>query len=128
MNIKITQEQARLPVTVFHVEDRVNLGNAEELMKAAQQAYDQGTRDLVIDLGEVPSITSAGLRALLFILKLLQTEAASGSQTQEVSPPQKSAHLKLANPSDQIRMVLKTAGFERYLAIYDSTEEALASY
>lgn len=128
MNIKITQEQARLPVTVFHLEDRVNLGNAEELMKTAQQAYDNGTRDLVIDLSEVPSITSAGLRALLFILKLLQTEAVSSSQTQEAGSPQKSAHLKLANPSDQIRMVLKTAGFERYLAIYDSTEEALASY
>jgi anti-anti-sigma regulatory factor len=113
---------------VFHLEDRVNLGNADELMKTAQQAYDKGTRDLVINLSEVPSITSAGLRALLFIFKLLETEAISGNQTQEAGPPQKSAHLKLANPSDQIRLVLKTAGFDRYIAIYDSTEEALASY
>jgi anti-anti-sigma factor len=122
MKIDITQEQARLPVTVFRLDDRVNMGNAEELIETAQGAYDKGMRDLVIDLEEVPSITSAGLRALLAILKMLGTESGADSQTQ------KSAHLKLIHPSNQVRMVLKTAGFDRYIDIYDTKEEALASY
>ena len=50
--VKISQAQGRIPVTVFHLQERVNLGNFAELEETAKEAYNNGMRDLVIDLGE----------------------------------------------------------------------------
>ena len=62
MNIRVSQEQGRVPITVYRLEGRVNLGNADELERMAQQAHADGMRDLIIDLETVTSLTSAGMR------------------------------------------------------------------
>ena len=61
--IQITQRQGRVPVTIFQLLDRINLGNFAELEKISKGAYDSGTRDLVIDLSQIESLTSIGVRA-----------------------------------------------------------------
>ncbi|NTW12368.1 MAG: hypothetical protein HGA30_03555, partial [Anaerolineales bacterium] len=48
--VKVTQMQGRVPVTVFHIQDRINLGNYKLMEDAAREAFENGTRDLVIDL------------------------------------------------------------------------------
>jgi len=123
MNITISQEQARVPVTVFRVEGRINLGNADELTRKAQKAYQDGMRDLILDLSGVESLTSAGLRAILTILKMLGTDSSN-----HVSPSGKSPHIKLLNPTEYVLITMRTAGFDRYLEIYESLPEALASF
>ena len=123
MNITVSQEQGLVPITVFHVEGRVNLGNADELTRKAQKAQEEGMRDLILDLSEVESLTSAGLRAILTILKMLGTESGQG----EVAGG-KSRHLKLVRPSPYVLVTLTTAGFDRYLEIYESMPEAVASF
>ena len=42
--------------------------------------------------------------------------------------PKKSAYLKLMNVSPDVRNVLRIAGFEDYLEIYNNQEEALAAF
>ena len=126
MEITVLQEQGRVPVTVFRVEGRINLGNADELTKMAGEAYKYGMRNLLIDLAQVDSLTSAGLRSILSILKLLGT--GSGDPGSEAKPIGKSPHLKILNPSASVLMVLKTAGFDRYIETYDNLQEALASF
>jgi hypothetical protein len=73
--VDISQTQGRIPVTVFQLQDRVNLGNYKELEQTAQQAYDNGMRDLVIDLSQTPSLTSIGIRALVVIHKILMKDS-----------------------------------------------------
>ena len=127
--IKISGRQ---PVTILHALDRINMGNAGQLEQAARTAYQKGQRNLVIDLTAVPSITSAGLRAILVIYKLLGSEranmtgsaAGSGSAIQ----PAKSAHLKILNASPEVLNVLHIAGFDSYLEFYTDQEEVIASY
>lgn len=126
MKITVTQERGLVPVTVFRIEGRINLGNADELTSMAEEAYKLGMRNLLIDLTEVDSLTSAGLRAILSIMKLLGT--GSGDSKSETKPVGKSPHLKLLNPSPYVLMVLKTAGFDRYIETYDHLQEALASF
>ena len=60
--VQISQAQGRIPVTVFQLQDRVNLGNFTELEQAARDEFDTGMRDLVIDLSQTPSLTSIGVR------------------------------------------------------------------
>ena len=105
---------------------------SNQLEQAAREAYQQGNRNLLIDLSEVPSITSAGLRAILVIYKLLGSERSnhvgSGTSSGSTDQPAKSAYLKLLNVSPEVRKVLRIAGFEDYLEIYDDQDEAIASF
>jgi anti-anti-sigma factor len=112
--VQVSQAQGRVPVTVFQLQDRVNLGNFAELEKAAKDAYDQGMRDLVIDLSKTPSLTSIGIRALVIIHKMLSPESAK--------------HLKLAGPILSIREMLDIAGITQFVEIFDTVEDAVASF
>jgi anti-anti-sigma factor len=76
-------------------------------------------RNLLIDLSGVDSLSSAGLRALLGISKMLDGGAGGGG---------KSAHLKLLSPQQQIRRVLNIAGFENLFDIFEDRDKALESF
>ena len=113
--VQIIQAQGRIPVTVFQLQDRVNLGNYKELEETARDAVEKGTRDLVIDLSQTPSLTSIGIRALVVIHKLLTS-------------PDGSVHFKLAGPSEPMREMLTIAGIAQFINIYDSVKEAVDSF
>jgi anti-anti-sigma factor len=113
--VEISQKEGRVPVTVFHIKDRVNLGNYAELEVTAKSAYQDGMRDLVIDLSETPSLTSIGVRALVLIHKMLSKDGGT-------------KHLKLAGPIPNIRDMLHISGVTQYIEIYDTVDEAVASF
>lgn len=112
--VKISQAQGRVPVTVFQLQDRVNLGNFAELEEKAKEAYNNGMRDLVLDLGQTVSLTSIGIRAIVIIHKMLATDGGK--------------HLKIANPMPYIREMLDIAGVSQSIEVYDTVEEAVASF
>ena len=112
--ITISQQQGRIPVTIFQLQDRINLGNFAELEKIVKDAYEAGTRDLVIDLSRVEALSSIGVRALVIVHKLLSTDGKK--------------HLKLAGLSSVMHDVLDIAGITQFLDVYDTVEEAVASF
>lgn len=112
--VQVSQTQGRIPVTVFQLQDRVNLGNFSQLEEAAKEAYNSGTRDLVVDLSQTPSLTSIGVRALIIIHKMLSADRGK--------------HLKLAGPLPEIRDMLDIAGVTQYIDIYDTVDDAVASF
>jgi anti-anti-sigma regulatory factor len=128
--VTVSQAQGREPVTVLHIHDRINLGNVHEMDKAARDAYAAGARNLVIDLAEAPSITSAGLGALLALYKLLGRDTPSGDPQPVAAPdkPWKSTRLKLCNVSTHVREVLTIAGMNEYLEIHEGVAAAVASF
>ena len=132
MDIIVSQMQGRVPVTVLRINERVNLGNATALEETARIAFQNGMRDLVIDLTDVPSITSAGLRTIQVINKLLNPDPAevsdAAARTQPAGESLKSRHLKLVNPSPYVLRVLQTAGFDTFLDIHDSVQDAIDSF
>ena len=112
--VEVSQVQGNVPVTVFQIKDRVNLGNYKELEASAKEAYDNGTRDLVVDLSKSDSLTSIGIRALVVIHKMLAAEGG--------------AHLKLAGVSEPIRDMLGVAGITQFIELYDTVDEAVAAF
>lgn len=115
--VKVSQAEGRVPVTIFELQDRVNLGNTAELEQAGRDAYANGTRDLILDISKVDSFTSAGIRALLVIYKLLAGEEG-----------RKSKHVKLVSPTRYVREVLEVSGVADSIEIFDTLEEAIASF
>ncbi len=114
--VTVTQTCGRVPVTVFQLGDRINMGNSEEFEQAAKGANAAGGRNMILDLSKVPSLTSAGIRTILGIHKML----AEAKDSME--------HLKLVNPMPAVREVLDIAGLLKYIGIYGSVEEAVASF
>jgi anti-anti-sigma factor len=112
--VRISQAQGRVPVTIFHLQDRINLGNFAELEESAKEAHNNGMRDLVMDLSQTVSLTSIGIRAIVIIHKMLSTDGKK--------------HLKIANPAPYIREMLDISGVTQYIEIYDSVDEAVASF
>ena len=112
--VAVSQAQGRVPVTVFQLQDRVNLGNFKELEQTARDAFDNGMRNLVVDMSETPSMTSIGIRALVVIHKMLSTNGGK--------------HFKLAGVSEPIRDMLEVAGITQFIEIYDTVDEAVASF
>ena len=113
-SIQISQVQGSVPITVFHMPDRVNLGNFAELEECAKEAYHNGTRDLVMDLSQTVSLTSIGIRAIVVIHKMLATDGKK--------------HLKVAAPMPYLREMLDVSGVTQYIEIYDTVAEAVASF
>jgi anti-anti-sigma regulatory factor len=130
MEIIVTQEQGRVPITGFEVSGFINLGTASQLEEEARQAYDQGMRYLLIDLSGVGSMSSAGLRSVLVISKMLANDR--GDQTTEEgaleNETMKSPYLKLLNPQPGIQRVLNIAGFDKFVDIYEDKTQAINSF
>ena len=112
--VQISKVEGRVPVTIFQLQDRVNLGNFAELEQTAKDSYEAGMHDLIIDLSQTPSLTSIGVRAIVVIHRMLSAD--------------KEKHLKLAGPIPYIREMLGIAGITQFIEIYDTVDEAVASF
>ncbi|MBI5304975.1 MAG: STAS domain-containing protein [Chloroflexi bacterium] len=119
MDIILAQETGRVPVTLFRLQGQLNLGSVAQLEAHAKQAYDSGARYLLIDLSGVSSLTSAGMRAVLAIVKQFDTESGKSKVSRNV---------KLLNPPANILRVLTIAGFDSFIEIHDDLRKAVASF
>jgi anti-anti-sigma factor len=130
MEIIVSQEQGRVSVTVFRVKGEINAATYEQLQKRAEEVVAAGTRDLLIDLTEVPYMSSAGLRALNHIFNLLDRDANMSEAVRKgvANGTYKSPHLKLLNPTPRVLEALRMAGFDMFLEIHHSHADALASF
>ncbi len=132
MEIRVEQAQGRVPVTVFHIVGSIHLGNAEQLETQARAAIAAGTRNILFDLTDVPTMTSAGLRVLHLLYKLLGGNASQKASAEHRSDLDagmaKSEHLKLVNASPSLLRVLGIAGFDTFLEIHNNLPDAVASF
>ena len=132
MDIAVSNEQGRVPVTVFRIEGEIGAKSYEQLETQAREAFEAGMRNLLLDLSEVSYISSAGLRALHYIFTLLRTEspdesdAAMGQGLRDGTF--KSPHLKLLNPQADALRALSVAGYDMFLEIYHDRRKAIASF
>jgi anti-anti-sigma factor len=132
MDIAVSHEQGRVPLTVFRVTGEINAHTYPQLQTAAEQAFQAGMRHLLLDLSDVTYITSAGLRALHQIFTLLQTESSAESNASIHQGLRDgtftSSHLKLLNPQPTVLTVLHTAGFDMYIEIHRNLKDAVTSF
>jgi anti-anti-sigma factor len=119
-DLKISSEdiQGDLPVTVFRLRGWLDAQSEEQLLEAARTAYDGGARYLLIDMRDLDTLTSAGMRALQ---KVYQIFTPKDEQF-------KLAHLKLCNAPPQIYHVLGITGFLQNIPMYESEAAALMSF
>lgn len=118
LRISSEQRQADVPVTVFHVRGWLDAQSEEQLLEAARTSYDEGARYLLIDMSELDTLTSAGMRALQKVYQIFTPKEDHF----------KVAHLKLCNAPPQIYNVLGITGFLHNIPMYESMDVALQSF
>lgn len=109
-NLTIDSSQSGTGVVITPT-GRIDGSNATKFQDAVLKEVSRGNGALVVDLGSLDYISSAGLRVLLLAAKRLQTADRSFS---------------LCNVRDHILEVLNISGFSEILAIHSTREEALA--
>ena len=118
--LKITQEQVQgiVPVTVFRLRGWLDAQGEESLLAAARDTYDAGSRFLLLDLSEVDTLTSAGMRAMQKVYKLY-TPADEHFKVSRV---------KLCNAPPQVYHVLGVTGFLQNIPNYENEQAAIDSF
>lgn len=118
--LKITKEQLQgnVPVTVLHLNGWLDAQSEELLFAEARDAYNAGGRFILIDLAEVDTLTSAGMRALQKVYKLFTPDDGLS----------KVARVKLCNAPPQVYHVLKITGFLHNIPNYETTQGAIDSF
>jgi len=106
-----TSEMKR--VQLFEVIGRVDSNNANELGSALDEVVDDGKTNLVLDLGGVEYMSSAGLREMVRVLKRVKRSGGD---------------LRIASPSDRVREVLELAGLDTIFEVYPTQVEAVGSF
>lgn len=112
------QVQARVPVTVFRLRGWLDAQSEAQLVDTARSAYDAGARFLLLDLSELDTMTSAGIRAVQRVFQMFTPKEESF----------KVSHLKLASAPPQIYHVLGITGFLQNVPMYESVQDAVASF
>jgi anti-anti-sigma factor len=131
MEITVTQEQNRVPVSVLHVAGKTDSASAEILQKKAMEIIDGGARYLIFDLSEVPYMSSAGLRVLQEVFNKLRSVAPDESDKDMhrhiADGSYQLPNLKIVNPTPEVMEVLKMSGFDMLISIEKDLKKALAS-
>ena len=135
MEIKVSQEQGNVPVSVIHIKGDLDASSYLELVNTAQKLYNAGVRSLLLDLTDLDFISSAGLASLHIVTKLFRGEKADsedGWGTYKEFDRDREAgmqsHVKLLNPSADIDNVLETVGFKQFFEVYTDLNEAVQSF
>jgi anti-anti-sigma factor len=134
MEIKVSTENGRVPVTVMHVDGNIDSSTYEQFQSAAKKLIDEGARYLLVDLSHAPFVSSAGLRALHTIFNELRARNPESSLSDEQvrkgisAGTYKSPHLKLLNLSPETRTAFETSGFDMYIDTFRDRNAALASF
>ncbi len=120
ITLKITKEQVqgKVLVTVFHLRGWLDAQSEGLLLNAAQDAYTEGSRFLLIDLEEVDTLTSAGMRAIQKVYKIY-TPAEEHFKV---------SYVKLCNAPPQVYHVLGITGFLQNIPNYESQQAAVDAF
>lgn len=135
MEINVSQEKGTVPVSVVHVKGDLDASSYLQLVEETQKLYNEGVRNLLLDLSELDFISSAGLASLHIITKMFRGEKADPEDgwgtyrsmgRDRESGLQK--NIKLLNPSTPVDQVLETVGFKQFFEVYTDLDQAVQSF
>jgi len=136
MNLTVSTQQGRVPVTVVQLEGKLDSNSFQRLINEAKKAYEGGARDLVIDMTKLTYISSAGIVSLHSTAKLFRGEempdpekgwnAIRAAERDRTSGLQK--HVKLCAVPAEVRSVLDVVGFSNFFEMLPDAQSAVASF
>jgi len=134
MEIKVSTQNGRVPITILHVDGSLDSANYNLFQTKADEAIKGGARYILVDLSHSPYVSSGGLRAIHHIFEELNAIHPDATLNNEdikkgiYNGTYKSPYLKVVNLSEKSEYVFKTTGFDMYLESFDDMKKAIASF
>ena len=134
MEITVSFHQANEPVAVMNIKGNVDASNYIEIVNKAQEIYNNPVRNLILDLSDVPFISSAGLVAIHKIALIYsggkQEVEQEGKETRPDFTHNANARkrVKLLNPQPDVDKTLETTGLKLFFKVFDNLDTALKSF
>jgi anti-anti-sigma regulatory factor len=134
MQISVSHEQGN--VAVLQVVGQLDGQSYQDLIMKAQEIIGGGAKNILLDMGELTYISSAGLVSLHAISMLLRGEKTpdpeQGWSTLKSMDRTRDGgmqkNLKLLNPPQQVVAVLDMVGFSDFFEIFTDKQKAINSF
>ncbi|HLO34208.1 MAG TPA: STAS domain-containing protein [Anaerolineales bacterium] len=128
MNITVNTQQAREPIAVMRLQGSIDASNFVQIVDKAREIYQNPASNLVIDLSEVPSISSTGLAAIHKIALLFSGVPEEKTHPDLTHNSNARKHVKLLSPQPAVDKALETAGLKLFFKVFHDLESALNSF
>ncbi len=136
MEITVSQEQGRISVSVIKLAGHLDGQTYESLISKAREIVEAGSRNILLDLGELTYISSAGLVSLHTIALMTRGEELPdlehGWSTLKSMDRTRDGglqkNLKLLNPRPEITSVLDMVGFAAFFESFTDRQKAIDSF
>jgi len=106
-------EETQSGVNIFKLNGRLDSNTSQGFEKRIFQAIDDGSKSMIIDFKDLDYISSAGLRVILKATKALKREEGK---------------MMLCDMQDYVKEVFEIAGFDSFLPIVGTMDDALQSF
>jgi len=136
VDITVSTQQGSVPVTIVQPHGDLDASNYRELVDKVEDLIKGGAKDFLIDLSDVPFMSSAGLVALHSVAITLRGEKPVDPQTgwatlksmegSRIAGLQK--HIKLLSPQKYVADTFDKAGFSQFLETFTDVATAVASF
>jgi anti-anti-sigma factor len=136
MEFTITTLRGKVPVMVVKPHGDMDASNYTELVKKVEGLINDGSLDFLIDLSDVPFMSSAGLVALHSLARTLRGDNTIDPKTgwamlKSISAsrdhgPQE--HIKLLSPQANVAETIEKAGFNQFFTVFTDMKAALESF
>jgi len=136
MEITVSKEQGRVPVTILRVAGQLDGQTYQQLIDRARHESAAGAQSILLDLGDLTYISSAGLVALHAIALLMRGESIPDPENgwNALKAMDRGLdggvqrNLKLLNPRPEVASVLDMVGFSAFFEVYTDKQKAVGSY
>ena len=136
MNLTEDRVQTPVPITIVRIQGDVDGSNYRQLIDRMREVYAAGARRLLIDLGGVPFMSSAGLVALHTIVQLFQEKPLPNPEggwgairaLEDAARDGKQPFVKLLRPQPRVTTVLDQTGLLPFFDVHTDEAAALASF
>jgi anti-anti-sigma regulatory factor len=136
MKITVSTQQGKVPVTVVQPHGDIDASNYTELVNKVGGLIKNGAQDFLIDLSDVPFMSSAGLVALHSIAITLRGEKPVDPQSgwaalKAMEPGRQKGvqqHVKILNPQQYVLDTFEKAGFTQFFEVFADLNKAVSSF
>jgi anti-anti-sigma regulatory factor len=114
----------------------LDASNYREVIAKVGEVYDDGARDLLLDLSDLSFMASSGLVALLSVALIMRGAEPPDPEHgwgafRTIAKEREGGleeHCKILNPQPSVDKALQITGFNAYLEAYTDLDAALASF
>ena len=106
-------EESQSGINIYRLNGRLDSNTSQGFEKKIFHAIDNGSKSMIIDFKNLDYISSAGLRVILKATKALKREEGT---------------ILLCDMQDYVKEVFEIAGFDSFLSIVGTMDDALNAF